>query len=78
MLPTLLTNETRSCTVLVIFHECPELLQSVQLARLVVSECLSLEVPVEVRAEFLLKAVTVESEQTLETVSATRNISVEI
>ena len=68
----------RQEVVLVIFHECPELLQSVQLARFAVSECLGLEVPVEVRAEFLLKAVTVESEQALETVSATRNISVEI
>ena len=68
----------RKKVVLVIFHEGPELLQAVQLARLVVSECLSLEVPVEVRPEFLLKAVTVESEQTLETISATGNISVKI
>ena len=68
----------RQEAVLVIFHECPELLQSVQLARLVVSECLSLEVSVQVRTKFLLKAVTVKSEQTLETVSATRNISVKI
>ena len=68
----------RQEAVLVIFHECPELLQSVQLARLVVSECLSLEVPVEVRPEFLLKAVTVKSEQTLQTISARGNISQEI
>ena len=61
--------------LLVIFHECPELLQSIQLPGLEVSQCLSLEVPVEVRPEFLLKAVTVESEQTLETISATGNIS---
>ena len=64
--------------VLVIFHECPELLQSIQLPGLEVSQCLSLEVPVEVRPEFLLKAVTVESEQTLETISATGKNSVEV
>ena len=61
--------------LLVIFHECPELLQPVQLPRLAVLQCLGLEVSVEVRAELLLEAVTVKSEQALQAISRNKTFS---
>ena len=53
----------------VVFHEGPELLQSIQLTRLEVLQSLRLEISVQVWSELLLQTITVESEQALETIS---------
>ena len=53
----------------VVFHEGPELFQSIQLTRFKISQCFCLEVSVKIWSEFLLQSITVESEETLQPIS---------
>ena len=50
-------------------HEGPKLLKAIELTSLAVLEGLLLEISVEIRPELPFKAITVETEETLQSIS---------